>query len=293
MRFHAASPVVSGLFLCAVAWAQPAAPRRLALVIVNSTYQKLSPLSAPQHDGEVLREALQKTGFQVTTLSNVTINTMSSGLDSFIKGINAGDRVLLFYSGHAVQSSSDNILLPVEFDPQAQGPLATRGVSLTRIDEDLGDRKPSVSIFLLDASRQEKRLAALPLVSGSGLALIDVMTRRETATICSAPLNQTVPEPPAGSAGALATVFSKLIQQPGSSLDHVKKGVQDQLHAPSGSEPFAVNQVSEAFYFVAPPPPPPKPPSLPRCRRWTRSHGRRKSTGRIGSNTGSSPKGPF
>jgi hypothetical protein len=243
--------------LAAASSAQPPEPRRLAIVVANSNYRNLTRLEAPRHDVEVLRPALESTHFTVAVLENVTIGDMGAGLSSFLKSVGTGDQVLVFYSGYAVQSSGDDVLLPVEFDPASQAPLPTRGISLTRINEDLDDRKPSLRILLLDASRDDKRLA--PVASGSGLVLTDVLTNQGTATISSAPLNQTIPEPPAGSPGALAKAFAELIPQPGSSMGEVIRGVQSKIRGAAGP-PFSLNQLGQAFYFTAPPPPPPPPP---------------------------------
>src|SRR5437762_6170452 len=164
MYFRASLRAVVCSLLSGIAvLAQPAEPRRLALLIGNSAYQKLTPLDSPRYDLPLLRDALTSTKFQVTMVSNVTTNDLSAALDKFFQGVKTGDHVLIFYSGYAQQSAGDNVLLPVEFDSQSQTPLPTRGVSLTRINEDLDDRKPALRILLLDASRDEKSLARLGL----------------------------------------------------------------------------------------------------------------------------------
>lgn len=235
--------------LCMAGAAQPKEPSKLAVLIVNSEYQKLPKLASPHLDRVALESALKKTGFAVTIFENNLV--LADQFDElFVKKVSPGDVVLIFYSGYAVQSKMDNFLLPVAFDPRQTDPLVNTAISLTRLQDDVEDQKASLKIVLVDAARDERALDARS--SGPGLGTPD-LSGSETCFLFSAPLNQTAPAPPVGSGGALAEDFANAILQPASSLDKTMQVVASAM----GNRPFFSNQVTQTFYFTPPPPPPP------------------------------------
>lgn len=239
-------PVVCFAFCMAGAAQQKAEPSKRAVLIVNSDYQKLPRLTSPPLDRVALEEALKKTGFEVTTFPN-NLTTADQFDEEFQKNVQAGDIVLLFYAGYAVQSKSDNFLLPVNFDPASTDPLVNTAISLIRLQDDLSDQKASIRIVLLDAAHDERALDRIGV--GPGLRAPD-QSGSEICFLFSAPLNQVAPAAPAGSAGALASAFAKAIVEPDSSLLRTISEVVSAL----GNQPFFSPQVTQAFYFMPPPP---------------------------------------
>jgi formylglycine-generating enzyme required for sulfatase activity len=230
---------------------QKAGASRRALLIINSQYQKLPRLASAHLDGMVLEDALRKTQFDVVKLED-NLTTLSQFEDGFLKTVNIGDIVLVFYSGYVVQSGNDNFLLPVNYDPASTDPLVNTAFSLTRIQQDLEDQKVSMSILLVDGAHDERQLDRVS--AGPGLAP-PVVSGAEACFLFSAPPNQAAPPAPAGSPGALAAAFAKVIVQPGSGLERTIEEVASAL----GNRPLTSNQVTQTFYFTPPPPtPPPK-----------------------------------
>ena len=248
--FRAILGVGACLLVCCAGRAQPqAGSSRRAILIVNSQYRKLPQLASPHLDGVVLENALRKTGFDAVKYED-NLTTLSQFEDGFLKTVNPGDVVLVFYSGYAVQSGNDNFLLPVNFDPGSTDPLVSTAFSLTRIQQDLEDQKVSMSILLVDGAHDERQLDRVS--ASPGLAPPQV-SGAEECFLFSAALNQAAPNPPAGAAGALATAFAKAIVQPDSGLNKTMLEVASAL----GNRPFFSNQVTQSFYFVPPLPPPP------------------------------------
>ena len=241
-----------GVILLFARTTQPASePVRRAVIILNSRYQNLPHLASPQSDGPILESALRKTGFEVLTFQD-NLTTLDQFENSFVKTVNAGDVVLLFYSGYAVQSGNDDYLLPVTYDPGTVNQLVSTAFSLTRIQQDLEDQKPAIAIFLLDGARDERKLDRVS--AGPGLTAPQV-SGAEECFLFSAPLNQPAPAASAGSAGALAKAFTGAIVQPDSGLNKLLSEVAAAL----GNRPFVSNQVTQSFYFTNPlPPAPPK-----------------------------------
>ena len=165
----------------------------------------------------------------------------------------------MFFSGYAAQDG-DNFMLPVDFDPQSKARLENRALSLTR-EQDLEDRKASVKIILLDGARNETM--SLPLGTGPGLAGPDQSASSETAFLFAAPLNATIASAPK-TAGKLAALFSRFIQQPGILCWEPVPTCSGNWRKP-GRVLSSETVVSQTFYFTAPPaskPSPAPPPAV-------------------------------
>ncbi|HUA62753.1 MAG TPA: SUMF1/EgtB/PvdO family nonheme iron enzyme [Verrucomicrobiae bacterium] len=238
-----------GLALCLLSGVpasgqNPAGPPRKALLIVNSQYQKLPPLPSPHLDAQVLETALRKTQFDVVKYED-NFTSLDQFENGFLKTVKAGDIVLVYYAGYAVQSGNDDFLLPVNYDPASNAQLVNTAFSLTRIQQDLEDQKAAVSIFMVDGAHEDKQLDQV--ATGTGLVSLQA-SGAEECFLFSAPLNQIAAPPPAGSPGALAAAVAHAIVKPDSSLDKLISDVVVEL----GYRPFASNQVTQPFFFTAP-----------------------------------------
>ncbi|MES2257234.1 MAG: MBG domain-containing protein [Pseudomonadota bacterium] len=75
--------------------------RKLALVIGNQAYPSpLSSLEGAGADATAVSAALQKQGYEVTSLSNATRIDMVNGMNKLIKDSEGADSVMVFYAGH-------------------------------------------------------------------------------------------------------------------------------------------------------------------------------------------------
>ena len=130
--------------------------QRRALLIANSNYGVLPRLPVAAAGIESLRTALNQAGFSLTSLANVTKDSLLD-IDTFLKEtLQPGDSLLLYYAGYAVQAEQDNFMLPVDFDPKrshdSKWVFDDWAYPVSRV-QDLADlRGVSLTIVLLDAS---------------------------------------------------------------------------------------------------------------------------------------------
>ncbi|TGV85509.1 peptidase C14, partial [Mesorhizobium sp. M2D.F.Ca.ET.145.01.1.1] len=89
------------------------AERRVALVMADDDYRLVRPLANPIHDGEAMEAALKKLGFDVVLETNRDLRRMRRALDDFRQDAKGADVALVYFSGHGVEISGDNRLLPV------------------------------------------------------------------------------------------------------------------------------------------------------------------------------------
>ncbi|CAF4570078.1 unnamed protein product [Rotaria sp. Silwood2] len=165
--------------------------RRLALVIGINDYENYSKLTNPKNDAEKLSSLLQNIGFIVDTSSLVKTyaEVMRKVLD-FQLSIEPNDVVLFYFAGHGIQWEGQNYLVPKDFPKfpeineadlkeidgisekdiikkkiadilikdiskkKISDILKRKAVNAQDILNTLSDRKPYVTIFLLDCCRE-------------------------------------------------------------------------------------------------------------------------------------------
>lgn len=109
--------LIAAAFLCVSAiHAQSDSDKRFALVIGNQSYKE-SPLSNPIADAKLIAEKLRLSGFDVTCKLDLTQAEMSEAVGAYASKIEeAGGNTISFfyYSGHGVQISGKNYMVPVD-----------------------------------------------------------------------------------------------------------------------------------------------------------------------------------
>ena len=226
-----------------------ATPRR-ALLIANSTYQRLPPLRSPKANVDALAAALGKAQFQAQVAYDLSQGDMISVVRSFTATVQPGDFVLVYFSGYGYQTDDLNYLLPVGFDPKDDSPLGGRALSLRRLADEVDPRRPGTKMFLLDASRSCPELP-------EGLAMM--APAQNTLVAFSAAPNQSVAEPVGGGINAFTAALIRAIEEPGSKPASVLMGAQAEVDRASGGTqvPFFTAAPVGDFYFTNPLPPPP------------------------------------
>ena len=136
--------------------------RRLALVIGNSTYTS-APLLNPLNDATAMRNKLEQLGFSVQLGLDLDRFELIRHLDRFTSKLTPDSTALVYYSGHGLQVTGENYLLPVDMDAsilagldslQKQGDyIRNHSVSLGQILERLESSQTIQNIIILDACR--------------------------------------------------------------------------------------------------------------------------------------------
>lgn len=137
------------------------AERRVALVIAEDDYRLVRPLANPVNDGEVMEVALKKLGFEVVVETNRDLRRMRRALDDFREDAMGADVALVYFSGHGVEISGDNRLLPVDADASSLDQLEKTSLPLEEV-RDAVAATAKVGLIVLDACRSD------PFTGGSG-----------------------------------------------------------------------------------------------------------------------------
>jgi len=131
------------------------AETRVALVIGNGAYQRLSPLKNPVNDASDMAEALRKLGFEVTLLKDADLTSMEDAVIGLRNRLSqqSGSVGFFFYAGHGVQSGGVNYLIPADAQIASESFLKTKARAAQSVLDELSSARNSLNIVVLDACR--------------------------------------------------------------------------------------------------------------------------------------------
>ena len=149
-------------------------------MIGNAQYKSMAELKTTRNDAQDVAGALQKLGFEVTTISDADAEQMRTELDKFTKQLKteryANALAVFYFAGYGLQRGGKNYLLPASFDKDRD--RLKLDDSAIRVDSKIltpmtqgrgaaGARGP-LNVVILDASRED------PFGERPGLAQMDV-----------------------------------------------------------------------------------------------------------------------
>ncbi|MGD9915885.1 MAG: caspase family protein, partial [Rhizobiaceae bacterium] len=145
-------------FLCTAGIA--VAETRVALVIGNAAYEKLSPLSNPVIDAERMAQMLAANGFDVMSCDgakpgcfNLDRSGMTDALEAFELKARGADVAMVFYAGHGMQTAKGNVLAPVNMELSCDTLDPLKATMLDNVMDALSDAKDK--IIIIDACRND------------------------------------------------------------------------------------------------------------------------------------------
>lgn len=244
---------------------QPAAAKRVALVIGNDSYAEVPKLQKAVNDARAMEATLAAIGFDVIRAVDVTRRAMNESLQRFTARLEPGDEALFFYAGHGVEIDGRNYLLPTDIPGAGPGQeefVKSESVAVDRILEQIRGRGARVSILVLDACRDNPFATATSRGIGGTRGLARTLAPEGSFIIYSAGVGQTALDRLADTDPHPNSVFTRslipLLSRPGLSLvetaRQVRRDVRD-LAARVAHEqrPAYYDEVVGDFYFAGRP----------------------------------------
>lgn len=240
------------------------APRRVALVIGNATYEAAGALANPVNDAADLAAKLREVGFEVIEGHDLGKRAMERKIGEFADALAGAGVGMFFYAGHGIQVGGRNYVVPVDAQLDVPVKLTLEAVPIDEI-LDIMEQQTAVSLVFLDACRNNpfgqggkaSDRAARPL---QGLAQFD-STRGSFIAFSTAP--GAVAMDGSGRNSPFASALVSHIATPGQSINDLMIAVRrDVVAATRGQQrPWEQGSLIERFEFVpdgkAPPPTPP------------------------------------
>jgi hypothetical protein len=142
---------------------------RRALIFGNDSYKYAEPLRNAREDARAMAAELKGFGYEVSLHLDQSQKSMQAALREFRDKVNAGDEVLFFFSGHAVEIDGKNFLTPIDTIGINQNQLADDSIDLkTAVLDPLTSKKVKLTLALIDACRDNPFLKTVSTRSTAG-----------------------------------------------------------------------------------------------------------------------------
>jgi hypothetical protein len=146
--------------------------RRTALVIGNGAYGADGRLNNPPNDARDVAKALRQLGFEVTERFDLDQQQMEEEIEKFNRQLRQGGVGLFYYSGHGVQVSEVNYLIPIGAKINREQDVRYKTIPLEQVLGAMEDAGNKVNIVILDACRDDPFIRRFTKSSSRGLAPI-------------------------------------------------------------------------------------------------------------------------
>jgi tetratricopeptide (TPR) repeat protein len=221
--------------------------RRTALVIGNAAY-RTDPLRNAVNDATDIAKGLRQLGFEVMELHDADHQRMEEGVEQFTRQLGRGGVGLFYYSGHGVQVSGLNYLVPVDAKINRESDIKYQSVQVDWVLDRMRDAGNELNVIVLDACRNnpyarsgrnaQPGLAMMQAVSGS---LIGYATSPGTTA-----------EDGPGRNGTYTKHLLHFMQVPSLSAEQMFKEVRVAVAQETGKKqiPWVSTSILGDFYFA-------------------------------------------
>lgn len=188
-------------------------PNRVALVIGNSAYQHVPPLTNARRDAQSVAAALKAQGFAVDTLLEADAVQMRQALLAFSLRAQGAEAATIYFAGHGLEQDGRQHLLPVDVDLRPTFDLSLRRAPTL---EDFTRAVASASrlrLVMLDASRDSTSLQGGGAVT-RGLARSADAATEKTHVVFSTAAGALALEGPPGGLSPFAEALTQVLREP-------------------------------------------------------------------------------
>jgi len=222
---------------------------RVALIIGNATYPT-SPLKNPVNDARDMAKTLRSVGFDVVETTNATKTQMENAVLAFGRKLTPGSVALVYYSGHGIQVSGKNYLIPIDAEIESEQAVPLRTLDADAVINQMMAARTRVNLIILDACRINPFERRFRAGTGNGLAQ---MNAPEGTLVAYATAPGKVASDGAGTNGLYTQELLKALGEPGLPVEQVFKRVRATVSQASqgGQVPWESSSLIGEFYFKA------------------------------------------
>lgn len=240
MRLRSA---ISALVALVLGQTSALAEKRVALVIGNSDYQSVAPLTNPSNDAAAVVAILTKANFDVVDAkSNLTGIEMKRTLRDFGNKVRDADVAVIYYAGHGIELEGTNYLIPIDAKLEIDTDVLDEAFPLDRFVV-AADPAKQLRLIILDACRDNPFNKTMKRTIGSravgrGLAKVEP-TNPNTLIAFAAKAGSTASDGE-GKNSPFATALVKHMTKPGLDLRKAFGYVRDDVLKATNNkqEPF-------------------------------------------------------
>ncbi|UPJ41953.1 tetratricopeptide repeat protein [Bradyrhizobium sp. 40] len=248
------------------------ADRRVALVIGNSSYRAVSPLTNPRNDAGAIAKSLRNIGFQAVTLvTDATRESIIDALRAFANEAENSDWAMVYYAGHGIEVGGVNYLIPVDAKLAVDRDIEYEAIPMSQVlraanaakkiklvmldacrDNPFTPRKTDTPALMVGSESTAGRAIASRSTSGRGLA--EVKVQGATLVVFAAKDGQVALDGEGGNS-PFAVAVTQRIATPGVEINKMFRLIRDDvMEATAGrQEPYTYGSLpgKEDFFFVS------------------------------------------
>lgn len=230
---------------------------RVALVIGNSAYTAVTPLTTPANDARALGQRLASLGYEVMLGVDKSRREMAELLAQFYAKAPGAAVALFYFSGHGMQIEGRNYLLPIDA-------VFTNQASFLDVDAQAFDLQKfiavsstaRISVVFVDACRDnpilEKSLASSLLKGTSvtkGLAVVQRESLNAGQFVGFAAEPGKTAETGTGAVSVYTQALLKQLEEPGLDISIMHRRIRTEVEAATDGRqsPRYVDDLADAF----------------------------------------------
>ncbi|MBX2898181.1 MAG: caspase family protein [Cyclobacteriaceae bacterium] len=224
--------------------------KKIALIIGNSTYTNGGSLTNPVNDARAMQNLLDKLGFEVIKLENVSLDQFKKAVDNFGRKLQDYEVSLFYYAGHGIQFQGSNYLIPTDANLTDEHQIEFDCLSADRILRFMEFSNCKVKIMILDACRNNPfERSWRRSVDGQGLTFMNAPTGTLIAYATSP--GSTADDGNNGKGLYTESLLRHMIT-PNLSIEQVFKRVRAEVETKSGKRqtPWESTSLKGEFCFV-------------------------------------------
>ena len=220
-------------------WPAVAHAKRVALVVGINKYDNLPrerQLIKAVNDARAMEAALKSVGFDVIKAEDVGRSTFNQVWQQLLNKVSPGDEVAVFFSGHGVEIDGGNYLVPRDIPAVGSGEsrrLKNEAVSFDEMRRDLATHGPKLSLFILDACRDNPFTDARGRSIGGSKGLVPVQAEQGSFVMFAAGARESALDRLNDTDGDPNSVYTRkllpLLKQPGLQLPVVAQRVRREV----------------------------------------------------------------
>ncbi|UVK36497.1 caspase domain-containing protein [Mesorhizobium sp. AR10] len=136
----------------ALAAAETASLKGVALIVGQSKYEHITALPNPANDARDMAKMLTDLGFDARSVTDRDAAKLKRDLERFVEDAEGADVAFIYYSGHGIEAGGENYLVPIDADVSSLKDADEALVPISAVMDELKKTVP-VTIMLLDACR--------------------------------------------------------------------------------------------------------------------------------------------
>jgi uncharacterized caspase-like protein len=136
--------------------ASASAAVRIALVVGNSDYVNVQPLTNPAKDARLVARTLRQLGFTLVgggAQLNLNKALFDRAVQDFGSAAQGADVALFYYAGHGLQVNGVNYLVPVDANPHKQADVDFQMLGSDLVLRQMESAHTRLNLVILDACR--------------------------------------------------------------------------------------------------------------------------------------------